>query len=78
MIKSKHRDELINRIKTIQNKDILDEVHRLLDVDIEDDSVFQLNNQQKKEINLAQEQVRQGRGIQSNQADEEVDEWLGK
>lgn len=65
MITAKHRNELIDRIKSIKNKDILDEVYRLLDVDIEDDTVYKLNKQQKKEINLAQEQIRQGKGIQS-------------
>lgn len=76
MITAKHRKELIDRIKSIKNKDILDEVYRLLDVDIEDDTVYKLNKQQKKEINLAQEQIRQGKGIQSKQADGEIDEWL--
>lgn len=78
MIKAKHRNELIDRIRSIKNKDILDEVHRLLDVDIEDDSVYQLNNQQKKEIKHAQNQIKQGKGIQSNEADREIDEWLEK
>jgi len=76
MIKAKHRNELIDRIRSIKNKDILDEVNRLLDVDIEDETVYQLNKQQKKEINLAQQQIKQGMGIQSNQADEEIYKWL--
>jgi len=63
MIKAKHRNELIDRIRSIKNKDILDEVYRLLDVDIEDETVYKVNKQQKKEINHAQNQIRQGKGI---------------
>lgn len=78
MIKAKHRNELIDRIRSIKNKDVLDEVYRLLDIDLEDDTVYQLNEDQKKEITLARDQIRQGKGIESNQADREIDEWLEK
>ncbi|MEQ8925526.1 MAG: hypothetical protein RLO81_06905 [Fulvivirga sp.] len=78
MIKAKHKNELINRIRSIKNKDVLDEVHRLLDIDIEDDTVYQVSEEQKKEITMAQDQIRQGKGIRSNQADREIDKWLDK
>ncbi len=77
MIKPQHRNELINRIKSIDNKDILDEVYRLLEVDF-DDSIYKLNDSQNTEIDLAKLEIKQGKGIDSKEADRDIDEWLEK
>lgn len=77
MIKAKHRNELINRIKSIDNKDILDEVYRLLEVDF-DDSIYKLTDTQKSEITQAKTEVKDGKGIYSKKADRDIDEWLEK
>lgn len=76
MIEAKHKKELLNRIKSIDNKDILDEIYRLLEVNFEDDSIYHLNEQQKTEIDQARNEIKQGKGIESNQADRDIDEWL--
>ncbi len=75
MVKAKHRNELINRIKSIDNKDILDEVYRLLEVDF-DDSIYKLTDSQKSEIDHAKNEINQGKGIDSKKADRDIDEWL--
>lgn len=74
---AKYRARLIERIKSIKNRDVLDELNRLLEVDIEE-SVYQTSEEQKKEIEIARAQLSAGHGIPSNLADREIDEWLSR
>ncbi len=77
MIGTKERKRLIDRIKKINDKDVFDEISRLLEVDL-DDSIYITSDQQKKGINEAQKQINKGKGIPSERADREIDEWLEK
>ena len=76
-VESEYRNKLISRINSINNRDILDEVNRLLEVDIEE-SVYQTSVEQKEEIETARIQLSEGKGIPSDIADKEIDEWLSK
>jgi hypothetical protein len=75
MIKSKHRNELIEKIKNIQDPNVLEEIYRLLDINI-DESTYKLSDQQKKEIAQARNEINRGEGIPSHQVDKEIDECL--
>lgn len=77
MGKIKHRDELIKRIKNIDDLNVLDEIKRLLDINF-DNTVYQLNEDQRSEINEAREEIKRGEGISSEQLDNEMDEWLNE
>ncbi|UXX79175.1 hypothetical protein N7E81_17620 [Reichenbachiella carrageenanivorans] len=74
---TKYRITLIERIKSIQDRDILDEVNRLLEVDI-DDTIYNTTKEQKQEIEQARIQLANGQGVSSEQADREIEEWLSK
>lgn len=74
---TKYKTQLIDRINSINNRDILDEVNRLLEVNI-DESVYQTTEEQKKEVETARKQISAGQGISSDVADKEIDEWLSK
>lgn len=51
-----YKSKLIDKINTIQKREVLDEVNGLLEVDIEE-KVYQTNADQKKEIELARIQI---------------------
>ena len=76
-VQTQYRNDLIDRIKSIKDKNVIDEIYRLLDIDI-DASVFETSQEQKDEIKTAQQQISDGLGISSDQADSEIDEWLKK
>jgi hypothetical protein len=59
---SKYKSKLINRINAIENKDVLDEVNRLLEVDVEE-TIYQTSSEQKEEIEQARIQLAQNKGI---------------
>lgn len=74
---SKYRTKLIDKINSINNREVLDEVNRLLEVDI-DETEYHTTAEQKIEIETAKIQISEGKGIPSDIADQEVDEWLSK
>jgi hypothetical protein len=43
-----------------------------------DDSIYQLNEIQKKEINQARQEIKRGEGIPSEKLNKDIDEWLKK
>ncbi|MFT6883230.1 MAG: hypothetical protein ACJAVY_002034 [Marinoscillum sp.] len=74
---SKYKSKLINRINAIENKDVLDEVNRLLEVDVEE-TIYQTSSEQKEEIEQARIQLAQNKGIPSEEADGEIEKWLSE
>ncbi len=72
------RKRLINKIQTTDNNRLLEEAYRLFELENDDFSVYQLNEDQIQAVNEAREQIRTGKVIPSDQADKEIDEWLGK
>ncbi|MFA0961656.1 hypothetical protein AB9P05_07605 [Roseivirga sp. BDSF3-8] len=66
MGKVKNREQLIERIKNIDDQNVIDEIYRLLDISI-DESVYQLNEEQKKAIQEGRDQIARGEGIPSEQ-----------
>jgi len=76
-VQVKYRDQLIKRIQSINDKDVLDDINRLLEVDI-DDSTYVTSEDQKSEVATAKKQIDSGKGISSEQADNEIDQWLSK
>jgi len=73
----KNRKALINRIRKIDDENVLDEVKRLLDLNF-DDTFYQLNEDQEAEITQAMEELSRGEGISSNQVEKDFYEWLNK
>ena len=73
----KHREALIDRIRKIDDKNVLDEVKRLLNLNF-DDTFYQLNEDQEAEICQAMEELSRGEGISSDLVEKDFDEWLNK
>ena len=75
--KSEHKKHLIEKISKMNDKNIIDEIYRLLEVDIEN-SVYQTNTEQKKSIQEARQQIKEGATLSEKEANKEIDEWLEK
>ncbi len=72
------KERLIDRIKEIEDEDILAEAYRLLGTDSDLGEPYKLNSDQKASINEAREQIRKGEYLTNNQANNEIDEWLNR
>lgn len=72
-----NREQLIERIKKIDDQNVIDEIYRLLDINI-DEVVYQLNDAQQHAIEEGREQIERGEGIPSDRVFKDIDEWLNK
>ncbi len=73
------RKRLIEKIQKTHDKRILEEAYRLLELETADDTeIYKLNDDQKKAISEARQQVKNGQFLTEEQADKEIDEWLKK
>ena len=53
-VKPKYKTKLMDKINSISDKNILDEINRLLEIDV-DDTIYETSIEQKNEIKLAQQ-----------------------
>ncbi|MBN7812805.1 hypothetical protein J0A68_17755 [Algoriphagus sp. H41] len=69
------KKKLVAEINLSSNKELLEEMYRLLNQDNEA-GVFKLSQSQKKAVTEAREQVRNGQFFTDEQVNDEMEEWL--
>jgi hypothetical protein len=69
---------LIGKINSTDNNEILEEMYRLIENEETDLSVYKLSSEQKSAIEEAQDQYRKGNIMTNEQAEKEIDQWLGE
>ena len=72
------KKRLITRINLTDNNKLLEEMIRLIENEETDLTVYELSRQQKNTIEEAQDQYKKGENLTNEQANNEIDEWLGK
>jgi len=77
MIKPAQKEKIINRIKELEDLNLIDEINRLLEIEF-DDSPYITNQDQRNAIREARNQIKKGDTLTEDQADNEIDEWLDK
>jgi hypothetical protein len=72
------RKRLIEKIQKTDNENLLEEAYRLLELETQDIEVYKLTDDQRKAINEARQQIKNGEFLTDEQANKEIDEWLNK
>ena len=72
------KKRLIKEINQTQNNELLEEMFRLITNEETDESIFELSDAQINAIEEAQLQFKNGQFLTDEQADNEIEEWLGK
>jgi len=72
------KKRLIDKIQTTKDERILEEAYRLLEIETEDIEIYKLNDDQKKAIIEARQQIKNGQFLTDEKANQEIDEWLNK
>lgn len=72
------RRRLIDKIQKTENADLLAEAYRLLELETEDIEIYKLNDDQRKAITEARQQINNGQFLTDGQSNKEIDEWLSK
>lgn len=71
------KEKLINKIKETNDPHLLEEISALFELQ-EPESVYEVNDAQKKKIEEAREQIKNNQTLSGQQADKDTDEWLNK
>lgn len=71
------KQKLLDTIKNITDQSILDDIQRLIELEL-DDTVFVTSTAQKSGIEQARSEVKKGKTIDTHTADKEIDEWLNE
>ncbi|NOT50603.1 MAG: hypothetical protein HOP10_04940 [Chitinophagaceae bacterium] len=69
------KEKLITKINETDDPSILEEVSHLFELQ-EPDTIYQVNDKQKKAIEEAEEQVKNKETLTDDEADKDIDEWL--
>ena len=72
------RRRLIDKIQKTENEDLLAEAYRLLELETGDIEMYKLNDDQRKAINEARQQINSGQFLTNEQSNKEIEEWLSK
>ncbi len=72
------RRRLIDKIQETENEALLAEAYRLLESGTENIEVYKLNDEQRKAISDARDQINSGQFLTNEQSEKEIDEWLDK
>jgi transcriptional regulator of met regulon len=64
---------LIDKIRKTDNEDLLAEANRLLELETKDIEIYKLNNDQKKAITKARQQIKSGQFLTTEQTNKEID-----
>jgi hypothetical protein len=69
--------DLISRIANTEEPRIIEELRKLLDFEL-DNETYKLNPQQLQRVSEAKAEFLAGNVVSEQQADEEIDEWLSE
>ncbi len=78
MFTKEMKQELINKIKSTTDENILEEVYRILEVGTREADRIVLSSEQKESIDKGIKDMEEGNYLSNEEANEEIEEWLKK
>jgi len=72
------KQKLIGKINQTEDSGILEEMYRLIVNEETEGSIYALSDEQRNAVEEAQQQFKNGQFLNSEQADQEIKEWLGE
>lgn len=68
--------ELIQTIAATQSDSLLAEIRKLVRMDSEEDEIYELNEEQTRQIQIAEQQIVEGKYLTHEAAQKQTEEWL--
>jgi len=72
------KKRLIGKIDQTENNELLEEMYRLIANEETDTRVYELSEEQIRAVEEGQLQYKNGMFLTEEQADKDIEEWLGK
>ena len=70
--------QIINKVTSITDELILEEIYRLVNLESEMDSIYRLSDEERKAVETGLEDVKEGKIYSSEAAENMIKEWLRK
>jgi len=70
--------QIINKIATIEDELILEEIYKLVELESEMDSIYRLTEDERKAVEAGLKDIKENRVYSSEAADNMIREWLRK
>ena len=78
MLSKEMKQELINKINSTKDENILEEVYRMLQVGTKEPEMIVLSDEQKDSIDKGIKDFEEGNYLSHEEANRQIDEWLKK
>ena len=72
------RNTIIDKIKKIDDEDLLNEVNRLIEIETSDIEIYKFSDEQKAAIEEDEDQINRGEFLTDEEATKDIKEWLKK
>lgn len=72
------KQELIDKINSTKDENILEEVYRILEIGYEEIDMIALTDEQKESIDKGLKDMEEGKYLTNEEANSEIDKWLKK
>ena len=72
------RNNLIDKLALIKNKELLTAVDKLLEVSVKEEDVYKVSEEQRKALQASEVDIANGRLIYDEDVNSEEDEWLNE
>lgn len=78
MLSKEMKKQLIDKIQSTDDDNLLEEVYRILEVSTQEVDMIMLTDDQKTRIDKGIRDIEEGRFLTNDEANREIDEWLKK
>ena len=78
MLTKEMKKQLIDKIQSTDDANILEEVYRILEVSTQEVDMIVLSDDQKTKIDRGIKDIEEGRYLTHDEANREINEWLKK
>ena len=78
MLTKAMKQELIDKINSIKDENMLEEVYRILEIGSEEVDMIVLTDEQKESIDQGIKDVEEGKCLSNEEANSEIEKWLKK
>ncbi|MEJ2053658.1 MAG: hypothetical protein P8X42_07035 [Calditrichaceae bacterium] len=70
------RHKVINKVKKLEDENLLNDLIRIIDENTDDNEIYRLSDNHKKAINTAIGQIEKGDYLTNEKSDEQIEAWL--
>ena len=72
------KNKVLKKLTGVKDKNLLEEVYRLLETGNDETDLYILNEDQLKSVTEAKEEVKKGEVLSDEEADKDIEKWVNR